>query len=62
MRSMVILSLAAETFVAAGAQWLHVVDMDLAFDGVVANAGSVASTPRDLSRRVDPGERRYPDP
>ena len=35
--------LAAETFVAAGAEWLHVVDMDLAFDGVVTNAGSVAS-------------------
>jgi phosphoribosylformimino-5-aminoimidazole carboxamide ribonucleotide (ProFAR) isomerase len=34
---------AAATFVAAGTSWLHVVDMDLAFGGSVANDGTVGS-------------------
>jgi phosphoribosylformimino-5-aminoimidazole carboxamide ribonucleotide (ProFAR) isomerase len=33
---------AAHAFVEAGARWLHVVDMDLAFDGLIANAEVVA--------------------
>lgn len=32
---------AAEAFVAAGARWLHVVDVDLAFEGVPRNAGTI---------------------
>jgi phosphoribosylformimino-5-aminoimidazole carboxamide ribotide isomerase len=34
---------AAEAYVAAGARWLHVVDMDLAFRGELANADVVRS-------------------
>jgi phosphoribosylformimino-5-aminoimidazole carboxamide ribotide isomerase len=34
---------AAATFVAAGTRWLHVVDMDLAFGGAVANDGTIDS-------------------
>jgi phosphoribosylformimino-5-aminoimidazole carboxamide ribotide isomerase len=34
---------AAEAYVAAGARWLHVVDMDLAFRGEPANAGVIRS-------------------
>jgi phosphoribosylformimino-5-aminoimidazole carboxamide ribonucleotide (ProFAR) isomerase len=32
---------AARSFVAAGARWLHVVDMDLAFEGTVGNVETV---------------------
>jgi phosphoribosylformimino-5-aminoimidazole carboxamide ribotide isomerase len=34
---------AAEAYVAAGARWLHVVDMDLAFRGELANADVIES-------------------
>ena len=34
---------AARSFVEAGARWLHVVDMDLAFEGTVANAETVVT-------------------
>jgi phosphoribosylformimino-5-aminoimidazole carboxamide ribotide isomerase len=34
---------AAEAYVAAGARWLHVVDMDLAFRGELANADVIRS-------------------
>ena len=34
---------AAHSFVEAGARWLHVVDMDLAFEGTVGNAETVVA-------------------
>ena len=34
---------AASSFVEAGARWLHVVDMDLAFEGTVGNAETVVA-------------------
>ena len=54
-------SRAARAFSEAGATWLHVVDMDLAFTGRVANAGVDRGDPRRLSRRPAPGERRRAD-
>jgi phosphoribosylformimino-5-aminoimidazole carboxamide ribotide isomerase len=37
---------AAESYVAAGARWLHLVDVDLAFDGASANADVLRSCAR----------------
>ena len=34
---------AARSFVEAGARWLHVVDMDLAFEGAVGNAETLVA-------------------
>lgn len=42
---------AARSFVEAGAQWLHVVDMDLAFTGEAANLGVIRAI-ADLGARV----------
>ena len=53
---------AARSFVEAGARWLHVVDMDLAFEGTVTNAGtssrSARRSPTWRSRRVAASARR----
>ena len=43
---------AAEAYVAAGARWLHVVDMDLAFRGELANAGVIRALCATASTRV----------
>jgi phosphoribosylformimino-5-aminoimidazole carboxamide ribonucleotide (ProFAR) isomerase len=37
---------AARAFVEAGARWLHVVDVDLAFDGVARNRGALTAIAR----------------
>ena len=39
---------AARAFVAAGARWLHMVDMDLAFEGTLASDGIVRELVRDV--------------
>ena len=51
---------AATAFVAAGARWLHVVDMDLAFRGTLAN-GEVIAALAAYAGDIRPGERRGAD-
>jgi len=45
----------ARRFEAAGARWIHVVDLDAARDGVAANAGAVAAICAAVGCRVQTG-------